>query len=120
MGYHVDHQSGAAVKVKPMPVQVLSVISSVLSLYCPELTPSVLVAALQEYPRKAERDPKACRGVSREEFCKMWSLSLSTVGRMIKAGTIPAYKIGRLWRIPLDAIESAAGKMQQPGEAGGK
>ncbi len=38
-------------KVKPMPVTVLSVISSVLSLYCPEVTPLALVAALRQYPR---------------------------------------------------------------------
>ena len=101
-------------KVKPMPVQVLSVISSVLSLYCPELTPSVLVAALQQYPRKPERDPKACRGVSMREFGRMWSISEFTVRRLIATGRLPAYRVGSQFRIPLDAIESAAAKGQRP------
>jgi excisionase family DNA binding protein len=101
-------------KVKPMPVTVLSVISSVLSLYCPELTPSVLVAALQEYPRKPERDPKACRGVSMREFGRMWSISEFTVRRLVETGRLPAYRIGGQFRIPLDAVESAAAKTQHP------
>lgn len=40
----------------------------------------------------------------------MWSVSEYTVRRMVLEGRLPAYRIGGQYRIPLDAVETMAGK----------
>lgn len=39
------------------------------------------------------------RLLDREEVAKVLGLSTITVGRMMRAGTLPAFKLGRQWRV---------------------
>ena len=45
--------------------------------------------------------------ISVKEYCHRWSLSESTVRHAIREGRLTAYKIGRIIRIPHDAIIEA-------------
>ena len=42
--------------------------------------------------------------VSPKDYAEKWSISVSTVQRMIKAGRLKAFKIGRFVRIDADAL----------------
>jgi len=42
---------------------------------------------------------------SRKEAAKILGVNISTIQRYIKNGQLPAKKVGKLWRIPKEALE---------------
>ena len=39
------------------------------------------------------------------ELADELSVSLTTVYKLLRAGRLPGFKVGRVWRIPRDALE---------------
>ena len=73
--------------------------------YCPELTPTTLVEAIQTF--KTEKKPQSVqKSLTYKEFAALAGLSLPTVHRLAKRGELKTVKIGpRLVRIPAVEVE---------------
>lgn len=42
--------------------------------------------------------------ITLEEFCDMLSIGKSTAYNLLNTGTIKAFKIGRIWKIPRQSV----------------
>lgn len=40
-----------------------------------------------------------------EEFCEVLGIGANTAYQILKDGTIPAFRIGRRWKIPREAVK---------------
>ena len=85
--------------------EVLAAVTGILTPYCPELSPTDLVAAIQNF--KTEKKPQGLqKSLTYKEFAALAGLSLPTVHRMSKNGLLKTVKIGpRLVRIPAVEVE---------------
>jgi excisionase family DNA binding protein len=77
-----------------VPQQVIAAATGLLSPYYPELSPSVLISALEtpaKQPAKRRLSPRA--------YADMMGISRDTVMRLIHAGELESMRIGRQYRI---------------------
>lgn len=42
--------------------------------------------------------------ITLDEFCEMLSIGKSTAYRLLNAGIVKAFKIGRIWKIPQQSV----------------
>ena len=54
---------------------------------------------------RTERTVEDKKFLTADELAARWMISARTIREMAQAGEIPATKLGRFWRFPLDRIE---------------
>ena len=91
--------------MRSIPVAIASAAVAVLSPYCPGLTPADLIEALKNLsatPKKSKMKP-----LTRRQVAEILQISMASVNRRMKDGTLRAYKISpRLVRIDPTSVEA--------------
>ena len=91
---------------RAVPQHVVSTAVAILQPFCPDLSPAGLIEALQsiDQPRPVARPRKP---LTRRQAAEILQVSLNSINRYVKAGTLRAYKIGkRLVRIDPTSVEA--------------
>jgi excisionase family DNA binding protein len=89
----------------PIPAASLTAIHALLEPHVPGISPTGLVAALRTYePGGREEAASGCRMVTVREAADLLATSIYTVRRMVADGRLPGKRLGRDYRIPLEAI----------------
>lgn len=83
--------------------ETLAAVTAILQQYCPGLSPAILVEAIKNH--SAEKKPQGLqKSLTYKEFAALAGLSIPTVHRMARNGSLQVVKIGpRLVRIPYEA-----------------
>lgn len=91
---------------KQIPVEIINAATTMLAPYCPELSATGLVEALKHRePTPATQTFR--KPLTRNEAADVLQVSIASINRYIKAGTLRAYKIGkRLVRIDPASVEA--------------
>ena len=88
-----------------IPSAIASAAVALLQPYCPELSPASLVEALKN--RNATPKASKMKPLTRREAAEILKVSIASINRYIKSGTLRAYKIGkRLVRIDPASVEA--------------
>jgi excisionase family DNA binding protein len=95
-------------KLRAVPPNVLNAVSSLLQPYVPDASPTVIVEALQAHGDGPPADPSARRMLSLREAGRALGFSQYTARRRVADGTLPAVRIGGVFRVPVSAIEDLA------------
>ena len=91
---------------KRITPEILAAASSILRPYCPDLSPTSLVEAIQNHKSDTAKQQALQPSLTYAGFAKLAGMSLPTVHRMARRGELPVVKIGpRLVRIPYAAVE---------------
>ena len=85
--------------------ETLAAVTAILQQYCPGLSPTILVEAIQTF--KTEKKPQGLqKSLTYKEFAALAGLSLPTVHRLAKSRALKTVKVGpRLVRIPAAEAE---------------
>ena len=89
-----------------IPAPIASAAVAVLQPYCPELSPASLIEALKhrDQPQFAAINRKP---LTRREVAEMLQISIASVNRRMKDGTLRAFKVGkRAVRIAPESVEA--------------
>jgi hypothetical protein len=96
-------------KLQSIPPSILCAIVALLLPFVPEATPATILAALRAFETTpAPPDPTARKWLSLREAGKVMGKSEWSARRMVLAGTLPARKIGGVWRVPVSALDALA------------
>ena len=88
-----------------MPASITEAAVTLLQPFCPELSPSGLVGALKNL-NAATKTPKM-KPLTRRQVAEMLQISIASVNRRMKDGTLRAFKVGkRAVRIDPASVES--------------
>ena len=91
---------------KNVPEAIINAACSMLSPYFPELSAAGLLEALK-HRNPTPAAPILRKPLTRREAAEFLQVSLASVNRYVKAGTLRAYKIGkRLVRIDPASVEA--------------
>ena len=91
---------------KNVPEAIINAACSMLSPYFPELSAAGLVEALK-HRNQTPAAPALRRPLTRAEAAEILKVSVNSINRYVKAGTLRAYKIGkRLVRIDPASVEA--------------
>ena len=89
-----------------IPQTIASATVAVLHPYCPELTPEKLIEALTNR-EPANAKPTRSKPLTRRQVAEILQISLASVNRRIKDGTLRSFKISpRLVRIDPTSVEA--------------
>ena len=92
---------------KTAPEEIISAAAGMLAPYYPGLSVPVLVEALKHRDQHQQPTPTFRKPLTRREAAEVLQVSLATINRYIKAGTLKASKIGkRLVRINPASVEA--------------
>jgi len=92
---------------KRITPEVLAAASNILQPYCPELSPTDLVEAIQNHKNDTAKAQTLQPSLTYADFAELAGMSLPTVHRMARRGELPTVKIGpRLVRIPYLAVQN--------------
>ena len=88
-----------------VPTAIASAAVAVLSPYCPGLSPETLIEALKHH-NAATKTTKA-KPMTRRQVAELLQISIASVNRRMKDGTLRAFKIGRrAVRIAPESVEA--------------
>jgi excisionase family DNA binding protein len=101
-------------KVKDkIPESIITAAVAILQAFVPELTPTRLIAALQQYDsEKKEQNVVNARprqSLTLKDACFILNLSRPTIYRMCKRGEIKLLKIGNSTRISAEEVDRLLG-----------
>ena len=92
--------------MKNVPEAIINAATAMLTPYYPELSASRLAEALK-HPEPVRTAPTIRKPLTRFEAAEILQVSIATVNRYMKAGTLRAYKISkRLVRIDPASVEA--------------
>lgn len=90
---------------RQIPAPVLTAAAGMLSPFFPDLTATRLLSALEGTSAPAQPTPLP-EGLTKAQVCAATKLSLASVNRRLRDGSLPYTKLGpRLVRIPRTAVE---------------
>ena len=93
-------------KKQAVPEHIVSTAVSVIQPYCPDLSPAGLIEALRRIAQPRPVAPPR-KPLTRRQAAEILQVSLASINRYVKAGTLRAYKIGkRLVRIDPASVEA--------------
>ena len=88
-----------------IPASITEAAVTLIQPYCPELSPASLVGALKNH-NAAPKTPKT-KPLTRRQVAELLQISIASVNRRMKDGTLRAYKISpRLVRIDPTSVEA--------------
>ena len=90
-----------------VPEHIVSTAVSVLQPYCPDLSPAGLIEALKriDQPPRPVAPPR--KPLTRRQVAEILQISIASINRRIKDGTLRAFKISpRLVRIDPASVEA--------------
>ena len=88
-----------------IPASITEAAVTLLQPYCPELSPASLVEALKHH-NAATKTTKA-KPMTRRQVADLLQISIASVNRRIKDGTLRAFKVGqRAVRIDPNSVEA--------------
>ena len=94
-------------KINP---QIIEAAVGMLKPYVPELSPTRLIAALEEYDlckdEKLKNNERPKKPYTISEVCELLGISRPTLDNYEEKGLIRKIHLGRLVRIPVDDIDS--------------
>lgn len=94
-------------KVKDqIPQSIITAAVAMLQAFVPELTPTKLIEALQEYENdKQDVNARPKPPYTIAAICRLLQVSKPTIYRMAKRGELPLVKIGNSTRVPAEAAD---------------
>ena len=88
-----------------VPSAIASAAVAVLSPYCPGLSPDTLIEALKHH-NAAPKTPKT-KPLTRRQVAELLQISIASVNRRMKDGTLRAFKVGkRAVRVDAASVEA--------------
>ena len=91
-----------------IPASITEAAVTLLQPYCPELSPASLVEALKQH-NAVTKTPKTTktRPLTRRQVAELLQISIASVNRRMKDGTLRAFKVGqRAVRIDPESVEN--------------
>jgi len=95
-------------KLRQVPPNVLAAVSALLTPFCPDASPTAIVAALQAHGAGPAADPAARRLLTMREAGRALGVSSYTIRRRVADGTLTAVRFGGQWRVPVTSVEAVA------------
>ena len=94
---------------------IISATVGLLNPFVPELTPTRLIAALQEYDdnKKSSENERPKQPYTVNEFCELFRISKPTLYRMQIRGELSILKIGSSTRVSADEVERLLSSKQE-------
>ena len=89
-----------------VPAATLAAATVLLQQHCPDLSPTVLAAALRQYGRPAPVGQR--RLLTAAEAGAALGCCAATVKRLVRGGKLPGVLVGSTWRVPVSAIDALA------------
>lgn len=94
--------------------QIIEAVVNLMKPSVPELTPTTLIAALQNYNPEAheqeEVNARSRQPYTIQEVCQLFRVSRPTIYALEKSGKLIFIKVGRSTRIPAESVDSLLGK----------